>query len=312
MLILIHPSNFFHDHYSREYVFAKNFLLFENMGTSYLEAMSFMWNHNAMERHQFYKLSGYQKICKIFVDCVVYTIAVILNVHNETKIRKNETHQEYDTFVQERQIIPNDKNVIVIFTIDLDLPVSIDGYKELEQNFTIIFHTISFANDIIAFLHQVKKQSNHIKAVWIRAHGSPTNISFNEYDSDNLYCDSQIARELSIPLDLDAIFILECCFSGRLCQEENIAQHIARFSNGRTVYAPSREMLSIDKTVTFSDNANALSSIDDARVISDKGWKVIMEGIQSSPHTGFLGRIHALWLMKKFRREDITMKFAYY
>ncbi len=168
-----------------------------------------------------------------------------------------------------------------------------------KKNVTIIFYKISFAFEIIPFLKQVKNQSNHIKALWFRAHGSPTNISFNEYDCDNLSCGNPIIKEFPIFLDQDGIIILECCSIGQTIlpdcssvQIENIAQNIARFSNGRSEYAPSREMVSIDKTISY-----------------ENGWKVIMEGIKSSPYSHFLGRIHALWLMKMLCKENITMKF---
>jgi hypothetical protein len=267
------------------------------MVTSYGDAMKFYLNYNQMERYQFHKLSGFQQFCQLFTDCIVYIVALVLNVHDETKIRKNDTHHEYDTFVQEHSIIPYNKNVIVIFTIELDIPVSIEGYKELENNFTIIFHKISGSDEIIHFLNQVKQESNNIKALWIRAHGSPTTIAFNEYDYNMLYCGSEVCRQLSIPLDFNAVVILECCFTGDTSKTENIAHYIASCSRGRNVYAPSREMVSIDKTVRFS---------------KQNGWNVIMEGIRASPYSGFLGRLHALWLMKKFVKENITMAIMYH
>lgn len=101
-------------------------------------------------------------------------------------------------------------------------------------------------------------------------------------------------------LEADAPIILESCYTGQEMAEgqENMAQFISRAANRRTVYAPSREALPIDKTVTFSQ---------------EHGFNVGIKGIKASTKFAkgsFLRRMHAVWLGFRGIQEDITRKFV--
>jgi hypothetical protein len=277
--------------------------------TSYLEATQWFWKQDIPQYIAFHKLSFCQRIAQMLQDCIVYAIARIINVHDETKVKKvsKSIQDDYDNFVKARSYVPENKSIILILTIDLDLPVSIQGYKNLEEQsgFQIVFQKIYSSYDIMKFVSSVTKRSNVIKLLWIRAHGSRQTIFFSDYGA-TLSCQDLSVQNMLLKalfsLDAEAPIILECCFTGQVLEnqgnkenKENIAQFIKKCANERTVYAPSREALSIDNTVTFND-----------------GFHVTIEGIKAStryPKMSFLARIHALWFAYRFIKEDITMKF---
>lgn len=275
------------------------------MSTSLLEALDFTWNQDLLSRTQFIRLSTYEKLCKCISDYAVCAFAFMLRVGNHNRHYKKilPTHNAY---VKAHSSLPSNEKVILIIHTKNELPVSPEGYEELEKQsqYKIVFRQIESEKEIAEVLDQLKKQSNQIKALWIRAHGYPQQIILDNQFGISITCNSLFQANFLHTqlnkLDTDAPIILESCFTGKKMPQgqENMAQFISRAANGRPVYAPSREALVIDKTVTFSQ---------------EKGFHVAIEGIKASTKFAkgsFLRRMHAVWLAYRGVKEEITRKFV--
>ena len=156
--------------------------------------------------------------------------------------------------------------------------------------------------------------NNKIKALWVRAHGTPLAISLSRYAEINVAPPGQFDQIFGIErirkarmflqdqlkkLEPDAPVVLESCYTGQKMEDnkENIAQFIANVAGGRKVYAPSREAIPINKSMTYTP---------------EQGFKVIIKSFQSSTYFAkgsCLGRICAVWHAFRNHLEDITCEF---
>lgn len=289
--------------------------------TSLLEALDFTWNHNGdMLYHlQNSKLSVGEKICKRINDYIVYLFALVLGVDTFKKISDKrisvKTIEDYEKYVNRHSHISlQNQSVILILNGENDIPVSHQIFERLEQqsNCKIKFVKIEDLNNIKRELESLKKANNTIRALWIRAHGTPVSIDFaigaevqiaqatpfdqsvNEQQIENtrLYLTEQL-KELA----LDAPIILESCFTGqeRESGKENMAQFFASAAGGRKVYAPSREALSIDN-ISYTE----------------RGFNVKIKSFQSSTYFAkgsCLARMCVIWHAFRNHQVDITCEF---
>lgn len=295
------------------------------MNTTLLEALDFSWNHanDWMYQIQQKNLPIGARISKTINDYVVYLFASILGINTQEKIASKRTSlktaTEYNEYVSNNSYVNlRNQSVILILNGELDIPVSPESYRELEKQSgcKIKFKKVRNLDEISFELEALKKSNNKIKALWIRAHGTPFSVTFNEFTKINidLSGDTQFEQEFLRKeiektrlflqqqlkhLEHDAPIILESCFTGQKVEagKENMAQFIANAAGGRKVYAPSREALPIDKGITYT---------------SEKGFKVIIKSFQSSTYFAkgsCLSRICAIWHAFRHHEEEITCEF---
>ncbi|QLH37468.1 MAG: DUF4347 domain-containing protein [Parachlamydiaceae bacterium] len=85
---------------------------------------------------------------------------------------------------------------------------------------------MSNLKDIQDQIDKVQKQNNKIKAIWIRAHGSPTSLCLDKNSYLNLSNISQLSPSLN-KMEPEGSIILDSCSTGREKNFLNIAQAIA-------------------------------------------------------------------------------------
>lgn len=113
-------------------------------------------------------------------------------------------------------------------------------FKKIKQRYALAYEKISNLKDIQDQIDKVQKQNNKIKAIWIRAHGSPTSLCLDKNSYLNLSNISQLSPSLN-KMEPEGSIILDSCSTGREKNFLNIAQAIAFFAQGRTVIASSRD-----------------------------------------------------------------------
>jgi len=291
--------------------------------TSFLEAVDYQWNHKGdyfWEWRQGQK-PIHERVGKIVSDYVVFIFAYLLGLNNlENKAIKRtsaQTKEDYEKYVKERQYSkPKNSSVILVLMGEDDLVTSPATFEELERQsgYKVVFEKMDL--DLFPYrIDALKKNSSKIEALWIRTHGMPTQMIFDCYGSCiEVPKHSWEEKQLKIyktfktqfsKLEEQAPIILESCHTGQEIPsekgetQENIAQVIARLAGGRTVYAPSREALPIDRGVTFS---------------KDEGFSVTMKSTTSCKSFGkgsLLGRLCAVWHLFRDHEEAVTRKFSF-
>jgi hypothetical protein len=285
------------------------------MGTTLLEALDFSWNHaqDWMYQAQYQKLSIGAKAGKIISDCVVYLFASLLRVNTTEKIANRrisiKAANEYTDYVSSKSYANlRNQSVILVLNGELDIPTSPENFRRLEtqSGCKIKFIKVQRFEDIKFEIESLKQCNNKIEALWIRAHGTPFSISFNQFEQINVdKTDYRIEdtrrflQEQLEKLEQKAPIILESCFTGQKVEvgKENVAQFIASTAGGRKVYAPSREALPIGENITY---------------VPEKGFKVVIKSFQSSTFFAkgsCLSRICAIWHAYRDHVEEITCEF---
>lgn len=280
--------------------------------TNLLNALDFSWNHQG-ESEILYR--------KVIDDCIVYLFALILGMDNLKKISDKKISQseiiDYIIYMEDHShITPKNQSVILILNGQYDLAVSPDCFRRLEKesNSVIKFVKIEKMDQIEYEIEHLKKDNNQIKALWIRAHGTPVSIGFSsgakiKIEPNTILEDQVIQKEINKSqvflkkqfdqLEPDAPIILESCSTGkkRANGKENIAQVIFSASGGRTVYAPSEDTLSIDKSISYDES---------------QGFKVNFKAFQPSTYfakNSMLARMSAIWHAYLNHEIDITCEF---
>lgn len=311
--------------------------------TSYLDAIDYSWNHDSTDFIWAIKnrnLSIGDRIVRKISDCAIFIFTLILGIRTEhalaAKMKSKEVDHEYKKFKQDACTTtdPSNESIILVLNAKADLAVSPDSFKKLEREsgYKVVFREIEVMGQISQVVDRLKQSSNKIQALWIRGHGTPFTIAFNENGPGTSYGlegrdylnitptrianpnpDFDFYTQIDLPkhltqtapllnsinqLEADAPVILEACSTGQEVAEgeKNVAQFIAEQAEGRTVFAPSRETLTIDKT-TFS---------------KEHGFEVKMEGFKNARNAAkgsFLARLTAIWNAYKNRREDISVRF---
>jgi len=153
-----------------------------NNGTSLIEAMHFSWNYSPIEIAANYKQS------LLVSDIFIFTFATLLGIGSLDKLHAKltilSTVTEYDDYISTKsQTNPRNESVILIVNGEMDNPVDPQTYKQVEEqsNYKIVFAKVKELKDISTVIADLKRSSNQIKGLWIRAHGTPTSIHFSEY-----------------------------------------------------------------------------------------------------------------------------------
>jgi hypothetical protein len=294
------------------------------MATSIIDALDFRWNHtnDFLWQLQFQKLPLREKICKVISDYAVYIFAYILGADDLTKLGEKktplETKNTYDLYINKHNsyLLPYHKSIILILNGEGHIATSPETFQQLEDQSQckIVFHDIRKLEDIAEIISSLRNRSNQIRALWIRAHATPETITFHQYEegldirplteTEQIIGSQRIEKTKKIlqilnQLEPDAPIILESCSTGQKMEEgkENIAQFISRAAGGRKVYAPTREALVIDKTITYT---------------KEKGFNVVINGLKSSTYFSkgsLMSRITAVWHAYRNHQEEITCEY---
>ncbi len=115
-------------------------------------------------------------------------------------------------------------------------------FQKLEKKYAIAYEKVSNLEDIAESTNRVLMGNNRIKAIWLRAHGNPTGMTFSE-NSHLTVNNVSLLKHHFRQINPDGYFILDSCSTGgeNPYGNENIAQEIASLVKGRTVIAPSRD-----------------------------------------------------------------------
>lgn len=292
------------------------------MSTTILEALDFSWNHadDRMYQVEYQNLPILAKISKIISDWIVYVFASILRIDTLEKIANRRISisaaEEYKAYIYNNSYTSlHNQSVILVLYGELAIPVSPESYRQLEEqsNCKIKFKEIERLEDIELELESLKRCNNKVKALWIRAHGTPFSITFNQdtrisigptglekLDSSNRMETRTFLQKQLRQLEPDAPIILESCYTGQEMEvgKENVAQFIASVAGGRKVYAPSREALPIDKSIEY---------------VPGQGFRVMIKSLQSSAcfaQGSIFARMCAVWHAFCMNEEDITGEFT--
>jgi len=289
------------------------------MKTDLAKAFDFSWKHDEdlMYHVENRNLSIVSKVATRMSDCIVYLFASMLGINSLEKVARgrisDETVDAYTAFVKSRTDIPvKNESMILILNGDYEVPVSPEGYQQLEKqsNCKIKCVRIRDLNEIGKTFDSIINDNNIIKALWIRAHGTPLSISFTSraqidvgpltelehmMGSKRIEKGQSLLQEQFKKLEADAPIILESSHTGQEIKAENIAQFIFRAAGGRKVYAPTGPALAIDKGVSYHE-----------------GFKVKIKSTQSSttfPEGSCLARMSAIWHAFCKHEEEITRTF---
>ena len=294
------------------------------MSTNLTKALKFFWNNQSDldAFFEFKKLTEVEKICKMISDCTIYLFSSILGMNSLEKIALKkysvDLRREYDEYVLKKTSFGiKNKSLILVFNGETDNPVSPESFERLERQsgFVVCFAQVKESNDILYNINYIKNSGNDIKAIWIRAHGSPQQIHFSQYkngldisplnDFEKITNNQRIVTAKSTleminqQLDPDAPVILESCYTGQKLQDdkENIAEFISKIMKGRKIYAPSREALVIDNTVNY---------------VAGKGFEVIINSFKEDEYfakDSFLSRMRVIWLAFCNIQQNIAIEF---
>lgn len=292
------------------------------MSTSLLQALDFSWDHSSdmLWQAKNLELSIWERMSRRISDYAVYIFAYLLGVEIGKLAAKRipaETKTQYDEYVSKNSYLElKNQPVILVLNGEQDIAAPPENFQQLEEQSRckIVFLKAAKLTGISVFIDNLKKSSNQIKLLWVRAHGTPFSINFGgfiderlditsnddraeEYNRQEIEKTQRFIQEQFNQLEPDAPIILESCFTGQETSagEKNIAQFIADAVK-RKVYAPSREALSI-KAVTFSQ---------------EEGFQVVMTGFQNSTYFAqgsFLARLSAILHAYRNHYEDITRIF---
>ncbi len=287
-----------------------------NTGTTLLEAFEIdLLNPTWVKDVEFQKLSIGQKLIQIIKRLAVKAFAFILNVKLTSDTGMG---AKYDSFAQQHDAKwVNNKPVILVLHIKNAIPIDPQHFLKLEKEsgYEVVFQEINEIKDANEAMERLKWKGCTIQALWIRAHGTPTTITFK---IDHFYINAldigntsfSITHEKNIKdacdfcdtvdkhLEKEAPIILESCYTGMPMPqgEENIATFISRQAKRKT-FAPAREALNINDGVSYS---------------KEKGFNVSITSNTSDKNFAkgsFLGKLSAVWLAFRDQKEDITKIF---
>jgi hypothetical protein len=256
---------------------------------------------------EFQNLSLGQKITRLVSDYAINFFAYVLGVkisgRNVEAIAKR--YDEYANAQVQNSSFCQDQKVILVLHIKGSIPTEPTHFEELEKQSgcKVVFKEAGSVEQAIQGMTDLKINRCTIETLWIRAHGTPTKITFQGVVSEDVlnikpqHCQTETSfcEAIDQNLELKAPIILESCFTGKPMPEgeENIATFISRFAK-RKVFAPKREALNIDGGVTYSEK---------------KGFNVKIKSFQADRYftpLSFLARLSAVWLAFRGYKEDIT------
>jgi len=258
------------------------------------------------------KLSFGQKINRVVSDYALKFFAYILGVKTSGR-SVDDLIQKYDAYADAEEQNPSwcrNQKVILILHIEGSIPTDPEHFKKLKKQsgYKIVFGNLNSIEDSISDMADLKRKGCQIEALWIRAHGTPTTITFGGICGDQLNIGEEgyfkefylkkatsFCEAINNNLELEAPIILESCFTGKPMpdEKENIATFISRTAQ-RKVFAPKREAINIDDGVTFS---------------KEKGFNVEIRSFQADHYftpQSFLAKLSAIWLVFRGYKEDIT------
>jgi hypothetical protein len=266
-----------------------------------------------IQQREFQNLSLWQKITRLVSDYTIKFFAYVLGVkisgRNVEVVGKR--YDEYANAKEQNSSHCHHQRVILVLHIKGSIPTEPTHFQELEKQSgcKIVFKEADSVEEASNSMTYLKKNGCKIETLWIRAHGSPTTITFQGdfyTDALNIKPDdglidfhlqkvTSFCEAIDQNLELEGPIILESCFTGKpmLAGEENIATFISRVAK-RKVFAPKREALNIDGGVTYSE---------------EKGFNVEIKSFQADRYFtpgSFLAKLSAVWLAFRGYKEDIT------
>ena len=134
------------------------------------------------QRREFQDLSLGQKITRVVGDYTIKFFAYVLGVKISGRNVKA-VGQRYDEYTNAKEQVSNqchDQKVILILHIKENIPTEPKYFLELEEQSgcKIVFKKVSSVEEAIKGITTLKKNNCKIEALWIRAHGTPTTITF--------------------------------------------------------------------------------------------------------------------------------------
>lgn len=266
-----------------------------------------------IQYQEFQNLPFRKKITRLVSDYTIKFFAYVLGVKISGRNVKavGKRYDEYANAKEQNPSFYHHQKVILVLHIKGSIPTEPTHFRELEKQSgcKVVFKEADSIEEASKGMTDLKKNGCKIEALWIRAHGTSTTITFQgnfttdalniKPDSDlidlNLKKVTSFCKSISENLELEAPIILESCFTGKpmLAGEENIATFISRVAQ-RKVFAPKREALNIDDGVTYS---------------KEKGFHVKIRSFQADRYftpLSFLAKLSAVWLAFRGYKEDIT------
>jgi hypothetical protein len=233
--------------------------------------------------------------------------------------RVNKFYDAYTDYISRRSDLNlQNRNIVVILTSARDenrtFVVDPKKYQKIEDQsgYDIVCISGSKVSDFAHSISRLHDNHNHIKALWVRAHGSPERIEFGEIaPSSSMRLDEHSAetdtsfnpfnqplmQTLCSKLDPDAPIVLESCCTGAQLpnKQKNIAQLFAINAEGRKVYAPST--ITIDADISFEK----------------REWHVQLKNFKEPKSFNIyslLDRIKIIWYTLRLYTEDVTATFT--
>lgn len=264
---------------------------------------------------EFGKLSFFGKVTKIVTDNLVNLFALVLGVTLCPK-RNSELDRRYEQYIDQHSKLRDNKRIIVILCSKTnDIPMEPKQFEKLknESGCDIIFHKVGALNETSEAIEKLKRQSCKIEALWIRAHGTPTTMTFSlgygftevfDVTPDKLllgdYSKKKAAdfcNTIDNYLEKSAPIILESCFTGSPMPEgkENIATFISREAKRKT-FAPIRETFEIGDGATYQEGEFHVKHT------STTSSRFFNSG-------SLLARLSVVWNAFRGKKEDITQIF---
>jgi hypothetical protein len=306
----------------------------------------FYWNHPRTDL-KYWKEFNQLSVCKRYRKCAsdigVGIFVVIMGIFSQLKLCKlykppaDEFYSAYTDYVNSRSNLNlKNRNIIVILNSENDKNRSFvcDPQKfqkiEKQSGYDVVFISASKASDFFLGISKLHRNNNHIKALWVRAHGCPYRIILGkeetfsskpstaqlvaEVDKSFNRFNPWLMKEICSKLDPDAPIILDSCLTaaqfpkhkktknildhltapGLRKNDKTIAQHFAKAAEGRKVYAASK--LAYGSTVDFSSE--------------ERTWNVALQGIKelnSFNSYSILDRIRVIWHALRSHKEDVTI-----
>lgn len=266
-----------------------------------------------IQYNEFQNLSLRQKIIRLVNDYTIKFFAYVLGVkisgRNVEGVGRR--YDEYANAEEQNSSYCHRQKVILVLHIKGSIPTEPIHFEELEKQSRckVVFKEADSVEEASKSMTDLKDNGCEIKALWIRAHGTSTTITFQgDFTADalnikphdglidfNLKKVTSFCKAIDQHLESTAPIILESCFTGKpmLAEEENIATFISRIAQ-RKVFAPKREALNIDGGVTYSE---------------EKGFNVEIKSFQADRYFtpgSFLAKLSAVWLAFRGYKEDVT------
>lgn len=125
-------------------------------------------------------------------------------------------------------------------------------FQKLERTYPVAFEIVSSIEDVANCVERARLQNNQIKALWLRAHGNPHEMTLDKDKSLSIDNTWMLEHHFNL-LEPEAFIILDSCSTGRKNPYYmNLAQNIASYARKKTIISSSEDTLSfsmkIDKT----------------------------------------------------------------